>query len=134
MKLCRFQTTEGLARVGGIFDETSVLDLSAAGVEGLEELLEAENLPNLIGRLVNQTQTRYGVRNVKLLPPVERQEVWAAGVTYQRSKTARMEESKDSASIYDKVYEAPRPELFFKAMPEKVVAPGESIGIRKDAN
>jgi 2-dehydro-3-deoxy-D-arabinonate dehydratase len=133
MKLCRFQTTEGLVRIGGIFDETSVLDLSAAGVERLESLLETENLPSQITRLVNQTQTRYGVRNVKLLPPIEQQEVWAAGVTYQRSKTARMEESKDSASIYDKVYEAPRPELFFKAIPEKVVAPGEPIGIRKDA-
>jgi 2-dehydro-3-deoxy-D-arabinonate dehydratase len=44
-----------------------------------------------------------------------------------------MEESKDSASVYDKVYEAPRPELFFKAIPEKVVAPNEAIGIRKDA-
>jgi 2-dehydro-3-deoxy-D-arabinonate dehydratase len=134
MKLCRFQTTDGHVRIGSIFEETTVLDLSAAGVEQLEELLEAENLSSQMSRLVNQTHTRYGVRNVKLLPPVDRQEVWAAGVTYQRSKTARMEESKDSASVYDKVYAAPRPELFFKAIPEKVVAPNEPIGIRKDAN
>jgi len=120
-------------RVGGIFDETSVLDLSAAGVERLETLLESENLASQLTRLAHQTHARHGLRNVKLLPPVERQEVWAAGVTYQRSKTARMEESKDSASVYDKVYEAPRPELFFKAIAEKVVAPNEAIGIRKDA-
>jgi 2-dehydro-3-deoxy-D-arabinonate dehydratase len=133
MKLCRFQTTEGHVRVGAIFENTSVLDLGAAGVETLESLLEADNTVANITRVVNQTQTRYGLRNVKLLPPVERQEVWAAGVTYLRSKTARMEESKSAATAYDKVYEAARPELFFKSVAEKVVAPGDPVGIRKDA-
>src|SRR6185436_11224321 len=69
----------------------------------------------------------------KLLSPVERQEVWAVGVTYLRSKKARMEESEFSASAYDKVYEAPRPELFFKSLAQKVTAPGQPVGIRKDA-
>ena len=133
MKLCRFQTTDGHVRVGAIFENTSVLDLGAAGVETLESLLEADNPVANITRVVNQTQTRYGLRNVKLLPPVERQEVWAAGVTYLRSKTARMEESKSAATAYDKVYEAARPELFFKSVAEKVVAPGDPVGIRKDA-
>ena len=68
-----------------------------------------------------------------LLPPVERQEVWAAGVTYLRSKTARMEESDFSATAYDRVYEAARPEIFFKAVAEKVVGPGDGVGIRGDA-
>jgi 2-dehydro-3-deoxy-D-arabinonate dehydratase len=70
---------------------------------------------------------------VTFLAPVERQEVWAAGVTYLRSKTARMEESDFSASAYDLVYEADRPEIFFKSLPEKVVAPNEPVGIRGDA-
>ena len=69
----------------------------------------------------------------KLLAPVERQEVWAAGVTYLRSKTARMEESDFSATAYDKVYAAERPEIFFKSLAEKVVATGEAVGIRRDA-
>ena len=133
MKLCRFQTTDGHVRIGAIFENTSVLDLGAAGVETLESLLEADNPVANITRVVNQTQTRYGLRNVKILPPVERQEVWAAGVTYLRSKTARMEESKSAATAYDKVYEAARPELFFKSVAEKVVAPGDPVGIRKDA-
>jgi 2-dehydro-3-deoxy-D-arabinonate dehydratase len=68
-----------------------------------------------------------------VLPPVEKQEVWAVGVTYLRSKTARMEESDFSATAYDRVYDAPRPELFFKAMPEKVVGFGDTVGIRRDA-
>ena len=59
-------------------------------------------------------------------PPLLSQEVWAAGVTYYRSRTARMEESKDAGggSFYDRVYDADRPELFFKATPHRVVGPG----------
>ena len=71
--------------------------------------------------------------DVVLRPPIERQEVWAAGVTYLRSKTARMEESDFSATAYDRVYDADRPEIFFKALAEKVVPTGESVGIRRDA-
>ena len=71
-----------------------------------------------------------------LLPPLERQEVWAAGVTYFRSRTARMEESKAATggSFYDLVYHAERPELFFKAPAWRVVAPGAPVRIRKDAS
>jgi 2-dehydro-3-deoxy-D-arabinonate dehydratase len=67
--------------------------------------------------------------------PIGSQEVWAAGVTYLRSKAARMEESKDSggAVFYDKVYEAERPELFFKATPQRVSGPGEFVRIRRDS-
>jgi 2-dehydro-3-deoxy-D-arabinonate dehydratase len=67
--------------------------------------------------------------------PIQDQEVWAAGVTYLRSKQARMEESKDSggATFYDKVYDADRPELFFKAMAQRVSGPGEEVYIRRDS-
>ena len=72
----------------------------------------------------------------RLRAPIQSQEVWAAGVTYLRSKTARMAESKDSGggTFYDKVYEADRPELFFKATPHRVVAPGDAVRIRADSN
>ena len=70
---------------------------------------------------------------MQLLAPIEQQEVWAAGVTYLRSKTARMTESEFSATAYDRVYEASRPELFFKSLPEKVRGPGQTVGIRRDA-
>jgi 2-dehydro-3-deoxy-D-arabinonate dehydratase len=62
-------------------------------------------------------------------------EVWAAGVTYYRSRDARMEESKDAGGgdFYAKVYEADRPELFFKALPHRVVGPGAAVRIRRDA-
>lgn len=70
-----------------------------------------------------------------LLAPIGRQEVWASGVTYLRSRNARMEESKKSGgdNFYDRVYDAERPELFFKATPERVVGPGANVRIRADS-
>jgi len=70
-----------------------------------------------------------------LLPPIGQQEVWAAGVTYLRSRDARKEESVASggADLYDKVYEAARPELFFKSMPHRVSGHGQAVFIRRDS-
>jgi 2-dehydro-3-deoxy-D-arabinonate dehydratase len=69
------------------------------------------------------------------LAPIGSQEVWAAGVTYYRSRTARMEESRDAGGgdFYDRVYSAERPELFFKATPRRVVGPGDFVRIRQDS-
>ncbi len=79
------------------------------------------------GRAVSQPTT--------LRAPIQNQEVWAAGVTYLRSMTARMEESKDAGggSFYDRVYAADRPELFFKSTPHRVAAPGGPVRIRRDS-
>jgi 2-dehydro-3-deoxy-D-arabinonate dehydratase len=73
--------------------------------------------------------------NGKILPPIGSQEVWAAGVTYLKSRDARMEESETSggASLYDKVYDAPRPELFFKAIAQRVAGHNTEVYIRKDS-
>lgn len=70
-----------------------------------------------------------------LLPPIQNQEVWAAGVTYLRSMTARMEEAREAGggNFYDKVYHAERPELFFKATAQRVVGPGGQVRIRSDS-
>ncbi len=69
------------------------------------------------------------------LPPIGSQEVWASGVTYLRSKSARMEESKEAGGgdFYDRVYDAPRPELFFKATPQRVKGNKQEIRIRRDS-
>ncbi len=69
----------------------------------------------------------------QLLPPLEGQEVWAAGVTFLRSREARMEESEREASVYDRVYRSERPELFFKATPHRVVGHGGEVRIRQDS-
>lgn len=72
--------------------------------------------------------------STRWLPPIDRQEVWAAGVTYKRSQTARMEESEAAASCYDRVYQADRPEIFFKATPHRVSGHGGPLRIRTDAH
>jgi 2-dehydro-3-deoxy-D-arabinonate dehydratase len=73
--------------------------------------------------------------SASLQAPIGTQEIWAAGVTYLRSKTARMEESKDvgGGTFYDRVYEADRPELFFKSTPHRTVGPGGKVRIRRDS-
>lgn len=71
----------------------------------------------------------------RILAPINGQEVWAAGVTYRRSREARMEESKSAGGgdFYDRVYSAERPELFFKASGHRVVGPGGKVRIRRDS-
>jgi 2-dehydro-3-deoxy-D-arabinonate dehydratase len=71
-----------------------------------------------------------------LLPPIGSQEVWGAGVTYQRSRAARMEEAKSAGGgdFYDRVYSAKRPEVFFKATPSRVVGHYQKVAIRQDAS
>jgi 2-dehydro-3-deoxy-D-arabinonate dehydratase len=71
--------------------------------------------------------------NEALLPPCESQEIWAAGVTYTRSREARMEESEREKDVYDRVYQAQRPELFFKSTARRVVGHLGNVGIRSDS-
>ncbi len=70
-----------------------------------------------------------------LAAPIGTQEVWAAGVTYYRSRDARMDEARESggATFYDRVYDAERPELFFKSTPQRVVGPGGIVRVRRDS-
>ena len=131
--VCRFvPKTGGIARVGAARSADRIADLTAGGVESLAALLEAADPAGVVTALESTVPT-IPLDEVLLLPPVERQEVWAAGVTYLRSKTARMEESDFSASAYDRVYDADRPEIFFKSLAEKVVGTGDAVGIRADA-
>jgi 2-dehydro-3-deoxy-D-arabinonate dehydratase len=133
MKLCRFLTSKRETRVGLLTGENQVLDLSNAGVNNLTLLLEGEDALEQLETLSQRSLVRLPLSQIQLLSPIEGQEVWAAGVTYLRSKKARMEESNFSATAYDRVYSSPRPEIFFKSLPEKVIGPGEAVGIRTDA-
>jgi 2-dehydro-3-deoxy-D-arabinonate dehydratase len=134
MKLCRFATAGGQqVRVGLIASGDRVVDLTAGGVHRMTALLERPDLASELTRFTGAGLPEHALDGVRLLSPVESQEVWAAGVTYLRSKQARMEESEFSATAYDRVYDAPRPEIFFKSLPEKVVPPGDAVGIRQDA-
>jgi 2-dehydro-3-deoxy-D-arabinonate dehydratase len=105
-----------------------------------DELLGREDLNQFLENTSKNWETiaeseANNLIQTELLAPMGNQEVWAAGVTYYRSRTARMEESEDSggATFYDKVYNADRPELFFKATASRVSAPGGIVNIRKDS-
>ena len=133
MKICRFLAGDAAVRIGLVDDDANVVDLTPAGITTLSQVLESADPVALLNGIDRKTLPRFAVSDVMLRPPIERQEVWAAGVTYLRSKTARMEESDFSATAYDRVYDADRPEIFFKALAEKVVPTGEAVGIRRDA-
>ena len=131
VKICRYLTTDNQVRIGLAKSDDVLIDLSTAGIESITALLENGDAAKRLAGLGELTEVP--LADVTLLSPIEVQEIWAAGVTYLRSKDARMEESDFSATAYDRVYDATRPELFFKSLPEKVVACGEPVGIRADA-
>jgi 2-dehydro-3-deoxy-D-arabinonate dehydratase len=123
MRLMRYQDGSG------ILEGDAVRPLSA----GLSEILHAAD-PLTVVKDAGAGEPM-PIVTVPLLSPIDQQEVWAAGVTYLRSKTAREEESASAggASFYDRVYSAARPELFFKATARRVVGPGQPIRVRADS-
>ena len=100
-----------------------------------DELLAQEDLAGTLRGLIAGREPVAGFHQAELLAPIGKQEVWAAGVTYYRSRGARMEESKDAGggSFYDRVYSAERPELFFKSTASRTVVTGGKVRIRADA-
>jgi 2-dehydro-3-deoxy-D-arabinonate dehydratase len=134
MKLGKMRFPSGQEAIGAIRDDLAVpLVLSGGHFETLAEILEADDPAATVGFLIDQSADKVPVENVVPLSIIDSQEVWAAGVTYTRSKAARMAESTAAATHYDRVYAAARPELFFKATPSRVVAAGQSVRIRQDA-
>jgi 2-dehydro-3-deoxy-D-arabinonate dehydratase len=128
MHVVRFQSPGGRPQAGVRTGDTVAPVL---GVTDLAELLRltAEEFRAAVGK----TGDAVPAGSVKLLPPLDgRGEVWCAGVTYERSRGARMEESGDE-DIYDRVYSAERPELFLKSPAWRLVTDGEQIGIRVDS-
>lgn len=100
-----------------------------------DELIAREDLHDHLTGLIGEGRPTAAPAEPDLLAPIGSQEVWAAGVTYFRSRDARMEESKvaGGGNFYDRVYHAARPELFFKATPHRVVGPGANVAIREDS-
>jgi 2-dehydro-3-deoxy-D-arabinonate dehydratase len=100
-----------------------------------DNLIIRDDLSPYLSGLLAKSAKRQSPPEIDLLAPIGSQEVWAAGVTYYRSRKARMEESKAAGGgdFYDRVYDAARPELFFKATPHRVVGPGGKVAIRDDA-
>jgi 2-dehydro-3-deoxy-D-arabinonate dehydratase len=100
-----------------------------------DALVTHDDLHGYLLSIVNKGDPAEDFSSAKIEAPIGSQEVWAAGVTYYRSRSARMEEAKTAGGgdFYDRVYAAERPELFFKSTPNRVVGPGDDVRIRKDA-
>ncbi len=123
-----FRTKDGIVieHDGGYFD---------AGESSLDALINHPELVNHLVSIVHGSTARKDFDLSSIAAPIEHQEVWASGVTYYRSRSARIEESKDAGGgdFYDRVYSAERPELFFKAVAHKVAGPNSAVRIRSDA-
>ena len=134
MRICQFSTDSDPKPRFGVIHGDQVVDVAAAG--GPASLAVALTLDHdtMMTALANAASSGTGVplASVTLAAPIDAQEVWAAGVTYLRSRNARMEESSQS-DVYDRVYDADRPEIFLKATPSRVVGPGGAVGIRSDS-
>jgi 2-dehydro-3-deoxy-D-arabinonate dehydratase len=126
-----YKTTTGIIieSAGNIYSSKHESWDSCLNQENFFKGIEAEvSGANPLGRMDK-------LNDLTIQAPIQSQEIWAAGVTYIRSRDARVEESKDTGggSFYDKVYEAVRPELFFKSTPYRCVGPGEKVRVRKDS-
>jgi 2-dehydro-3-deoxy-D-arabinonate dehydratase len=120
--------------INGIMLQEADAWYALASVEW-DELVNREDLPALLRGQMKELPLQPAPAPEAFLPPIGWQEVWAAGVTYLRSRDARMDESNEAggSNFYDRVYDAARPELFFKSMPERVVGTGDAVRLRKDS-
>ncbi|EMB15821.1 fumarylacetoacetate hydrolase family protein [Rhodopirellula europaea] len=132
MNITKCIDSAGQTRVALVENESLVPLQMTAELPTLSAILAAENPAAAAGSL-GRDQSIAIDDSTQWLPPIDQQEVWAAGVTYKRSQTARMEESEAAASCYDQVYNADRPEIFFKATPSRVSGHKQPLRIRTDA-
>lgn len=135
MQLCKAQKEDGRIGVGVVeAGQVRFLDFEDyVGMRSLTDVLHSDNPVSVARDLVDDGAPSVSVRDLTLLAPLDAQEVWAAGVTYKRSREARERESVGAARFYDLVYTADRPELFFKATPHRVVGPGGRVHVRRDS-
>lgn len=131
MRLAKFTWGSEAAPSVGLVDGES-LRVVATGPTALSDVLHGGDIPRRVEELAAHDGRKVALGEARLLAPIDAQEVWAAGVTYERSKVARQEESEQGGSFYDLVYRAPRPEIFFKATPSRVAAPGQAVRVRRD--
>ena len=133
MQLARFATAADPSPRVGLLEANGVRPIGPTGAR-LCDVLHADDPARVVATWLDAASASpLPLESVRLLAPIDDQEVWGAGVTYERSKKAREEESERAATFYDLVYRADRPELFFKATPNRVVGPGEAIRVRQDS-
>src|SRR5437763_1694725 len=128
MQLAKARLPTGEVRLGIL--QGAQMRLAPGAASSLSEILHADRPA---AKLADLWREATPALDASLLAPLDAQEVWAAGVTYQRSQEARERESVGAARFYDLVYTAARPELFFKATPHRVAGPGAPVRVRADS-
>ncbi|MCY8232626.1 fumarylacetoacetate hydrolase family protein [Priestia endophytica] len=141
MRIIRYLNEHSQAILAAVTNEGKVYPLPQ---EGLIELIQQANAQNVsplsfVEFTISKSKPiQYSVEDLSLLVPIVAEEVWASGVTYERSRDARNYEATggklDATTFYDKIYEAERPEIFFKSTAARTVGPGQEVYIRSDSN
>jgi len=141
MRIIRFLDHDNSPTLGVITDDDLVFTLPCKGF--MELVQEAENrgvstVEVIRGHITLSESYTDKPEKLRLLAPIEAPEVWAAGVTYERSRNARNYEStggkQDAPTFYDKVYDAERPEIFFKSSAVRTVGPNQEVFLRSDSS
>lgn len=131
-QLCVEEVEGALRPVEGYSDVSSLLEAKPAATSIADAVAQAGLGHETVGRWDDVVATRSSIDGARPAPPAVPAEVWAAGVTYERSRDARMEESEHQ-DAYQRIYDAERPELFLKATRRRVAGPWDEIGLRSDS-
>ena len=133
MKIARFQRSGQIVLVAEVGDRFFDVSFAPNGFSDIRVLLSHSDPSAALKVVLNEAAELDTLDNLQVAPPLDVQEVWASGVTYFRSKVARIGESVEGRAFYDKVYAAERPELFFKSAPSRVVGHQQPVRIRRDS-
>lgn len=141
MRIIRFAGVDGLPQAGAVTDKDEVFPLPFSDVAEWFNRMDEEGkkpLQWIQDYIAGAQPLGRALTELELLVPIEAPEVWAAGVTYERSREARNYEATegrmDASTFYDKVYDADRPELFLKSTVARTVGPGDEVYLRNDSN
>lgn len=138
MKVIRFSKKNKQNQLAVITGDNKIFELTAASFQDVINKAESEgkSCSQIIEEEIKGKQPiDSALTDLDLLAPIVSEEIWAAGVTYLKSKEARNREAKvEEDSFYDKVYDADRPEIFLKSTARRLIGPNEPVGIRTDSN
>lgn len=138
LKIIRFKKDSGVEQLAVVNDDNQIYELSTDSFQDLIRQADkaSKSCSQIIEEeIISKKPMNKDLTELELLTPIVSEEVWAAGVTYLKSKEARNREAKvESNSFYDKVYDAERPEIFLKSTARRLIGPNEPVGIRTDSN
>jgi len=141
MRIIRFLNENQVPTLAALTDDEKVFTLPQQGFMDLVHAAEAQGTTTLafVQNLISSASPlNKSVQDLQLIVPIEAPEVWASGVTYEKSRDARNYEATagklDATTFYDKVYDAERPEIFFKSTAARTVGPNQDVYLRSDSN